>query len=221
MPFKGVLGNATQDWGKTVRLAFLFIVALGAGAIVIVIGFKKLGIRTEQAEQVEIDAGQAKFFLRIASNKQAQYVVLVHPQGWQDSGISLKKGDQVQFRAEGRTNIDLEGIVSRVQLRKKYELEIAKSHKIDRNSLSPNSLPEHYFTADQLKTLRPSRPWIGPDGDTATAFTSFRARVQRANHAAGPHWGFAWSHCRQRQRTRSERYFLVRCQSPRKSTCSR
>lgn len=140
---------------------------------------KFLGINTSQAEQVEMDAGQAKFVLRLASSNKtlAQYVVVIHPQGWQDSGISVHSGDKLRFRAAGSVNIDLEGVISKVELRKKYEAEVTRSKKLDRNSDDPKNLPERYYSEKQLQDLRVNRPWTGPDGNLEKAYTSYRARI--------------------------------------------
>jgi hypothetical protein len=99
-----------------------------------------------KAEKVEIDA--RKFALRIGLRSKNQYVLLVHPQAWQGC-IALHKGDRVGFQAASSVNIDLEGIISRVELRKKYEADVTHSKNLDRYSEDPKDLPERYYKAEQ------------------------------------------------------------------------
>jgi hypothetical protein len=110
-----LLEELLGDSRKLVRFlaACLILAALLVGAVVALI--KLLDIKASQAEKVEMDAGKAKFILSLASSDKTltQYVVVIHPQGWQDSGISLRIGDKVRFRAAGSVNVDLEGLHQR------------------------------------------------------------------------------------------------------------
>jgi len=163
-----------SDWAKFFRFLFLATAIIASILLLAWAVPKALGLKLRGAQEFQISTGG--FLLRSASGDRVDYVVIVHPQGWEDSGIALRRGDRVKFHAGGSVNIDLEGIVSKVELRKKLEKQITQARKIDRSSEEPSQLPEHYFTEEQVKQLRPNRPWAGPEGNTEAVYTSFAAR---------------------------------------------
>jgi hypothetical protein len=109
-----------------------------------------------------------------------EFVVIVSPEGWQNTGIDIHSGDKISFAAGGKICIDMNSIWEKVQLRKQYEDAIAKAHNILRDTDKETRVPEDYFTDAQKKSLILDRPWVNPDGFSLDKFQpSFRSRRNR------------------------------------------
>lgn len=128
-----------------------------------------LGVKTEDLKELNISASGAHILLESVTKHHREYIVIVPPQGWQRSGIEVKKGEQVRFEAGGAVNIDLWGVMQKATKRHEFENKIASARNLDRQSNDPKSTPEYYFptdlTKDERDRLRLLRPWNGPDGN--------------------------------------------------------
>jgi hypothetical protein len=136
-----------------------------------------LGIKTKDIKELNISASGAHMLLESVTNEYREYIVIVPPQGWQRSGIEVKKGDQIRFVAEGAVNIDLWGIMQKALKRHEFEDRITSARNLDRQSTEPNSVPEYYFSTDLTKEerdkLRLLRPWNGPNGNEETQIKKY------------------------------------------------
>ena len=83
--------------------------------------------------------------------------VLVHPTGWVDSGISLKKGDEVILSASGNVNIAFGSMVKASLI----EGEAKKSLREAKKSLGDQNIK---FTAEEIENSKYSFPWSTPSG---------------------------------------------------------
>ena len=107
-----------------------------------------------------------------------EYLVVVHPQGWQETAIAVKEGDTLGFDAGGSVYIDLGGLNRSLDLRHKFEDDLADREKrrgkwlAERKTLAAEDL----FTVRQLAEIKPAWSWNGPDGSEATAALSFPGR---------------------------------------------
>jgi len=139
--------------------------------------------RLFSAQTTEFTLGGAESHLVIQSvekNGNGLYVLVVSPQGWQPSGISVRKGDQVRFAAGGKVCIDVNSIIEMVAKRKKYEDEWARRKQIRTNDRTETRVPEDYFTEREQRDLILDRPWVDPNGFSLDVFRpSFRSRRER------------------------------------------
>lgn len=128
-----------------------------------------LGIKTKDIKELNISASGAHMLLESVTGQYREYIVVVPAQGWARSGIEVKKGDRIQFVAEGAVNIDLWSIMQKVTKRHEFEARITSARSLDRQSPDPTSVPEHYFATDLTREerdkLRMLRPWNGPNGN--------------------------------------------------------
>ena len=50
-------------------------------------------IKTKDIKELNISSSGAHILLESVTNQNREYIVIVPPQGWQKSGIEIKKGD--------------------------------------------------------------------------------------------------------------------------------
>lgn len=135
------------------------------------------------AQTTEFTLGGAQSHLVIQSvekNGNGIYVLVVSPQGWQPSGIPVRKGDHLRFAAGGKVCIDVNSIIVMVAKRKAYEEKWAKIKHIRTNDITETRVPEEYFTEQEQHDLVLDRPWVDPNGFSLDVFRpSFRSRRQR------------------------------------------
>ena len=134
----------------TVRRKFLaFLALIGSLALtLLLVGWLSpilLGIKTKDIKELNISSSGAHILLESVTNQNREYIVIVPPQGWQKSGIEVKKGDQIRFVAEGAVNVDLWSVMQKADKRYEFEKRIADARKLDPQSTDPSSAPEHYF----------------------------------------------------------------------------
>ena len=111
---------------------------------------------------------------------EREYLVVVSPQGWESTDVPVRAGEKVTLWAGGKICIDMNEIWNKVQLRLKYEDEIARAKNIRRKDSTENRVPEDYFTDEQKQSLILDRPWVGPEGFSLDTFLpSFRSRRSR------------------------------------------
>ena len=156
-----LLKTALEDTGKLIRLIVLF----AAAALLVVVASLLLMRFLPARSQITIPVGKSGnvVFERQSSDYEADYVVVIHPQGWQETGIQVRKGDAVRLSAEGSVAIDLQGLVASVNRRIALEdraRALAQQRHQDLNQL----LPERQWTPDQIKSIMPRRAWTGPNG---------------------------------------------------------
>lgn len=107
-------------------------------------------------------------------NKNVYHVVVNPQEGWQPTHIAVKKGQVVEFVAQGRINIDLGGVMNSVELRQQLET----THPELRNK-GATTTPEQAYTPEQRNKLVQLRnPWVGPNGSNNVEDANFPGRTQ-------------------------------------------
>ncbi|HXQ72883.1 MAG TPA: hypothetical protein VN844_20465 [Pyrinomonadaceae bacterium] len=170
--FADVFDDILMDRRKF--LSFLALIGSLTLALLLVgwLASTMLGIKPEAIKELNISASGAHILLESVTNTHREYIVMVPPQGWQKSGIEVKKNEQIRFVAAGAVNIDLWSVMQKATKRHEFEDKITSARNLDRQSVDPNSVPEHYFSTDLTQEdrdkLRLLRPWNGPDGNDET-----------------------------------------------------
>ena len=113
------------------------------------------------------------------SHKKA-YVVVVSPQGWQNTEIEVKRGDRFDVAAGGKINVNLQDIVESVRERNEEERRIlAQNPGLKKD---PKKAPEDFPQFDVTR-FRLDLPWNGPEGvqaaETSNEDPSYSGRTAR------------------------------------------
>jgi hypothetical protein len=101
------------------------------------------------------------------SDEGREFLLLVQPQGWIDSGIPIESGDRIHFQAQGSINITSGTLYDQIQVRRRIERRLMAEKKRGAFGSIPDSLwlPERHYTPADRDSLKPTRGWMGPDGD--------------------------------------------------------
>ena len=123
--------------------------------------------------------GKAVLTFRSRTTGVEEYVVMVHPHGWQRAGIDVDH-DELDFAAFGTIQIDLDSLMQQSIRRAQFEAEVKQK------GFDPKTqLPEDMFSQNQWNELELPRPWIGPEGQRnleSRQDTAFPSRTPSACH---------------------------------------
>jgi len=108
--------------------------------------------------------GPKVIFVTESSSGTKEYLLVVHPQGWQNTGIHIEEGNKISVKADGRVNIDGGGLFRTVIARKDLEDKIKKDRHLDDKSADQKQTPEYYFSDEDKKKTMVLRPWVDPSG---------------------------------------------------------
>jgi len=84
-------------------------------------------------------------------NGKRQILLVVQPQGWQDTQLLVKAGQRLSFEAVGRVSIDLQGLVSAAKEMNDLETDEVKRHPNEIDKSRPpayQKAPEDFFNED-------------------------------------------------------------------------
>jgi hypothetical protein len=177
------IGDVFDDILVVPKRAVVFVLLVSAVAVLVIstmVAFSKLF--SVQPSEIRLGATNSDIVLeRVEKNSDSEdYLAIVNPQGWQKSGIPIHQGDRVSLVAGGKICIDMNSIWEKVQLRLKYEDEIAQAKGIRRDDKTETRAPEDFFTDEQKRSLVLERPWVDPRGFDLERFQpSFRSRSSR------------------------------------------
>lgn len=176
MSFAEFLSSLLDDWRKFAR--FILLLCL-IGSMVFLLAFGVLHSLPGNTGQLNLGTGSIIFSL--PTQEGHDYLVVVHPQGWQESGIQVKIGDQLHFEANGKVNIDLAGLNSALAARHDADQRIlAEEKRSDRWEAEKNTFAqEDHYTPEDLRKIRPTWKWTGPSGIAETANFAMPARMKR------------------------------------------
>jgi hypothetical protein len=160
----------------TKLLSFIAILTTLAGLVFVVIFLLQRLIGVTPSEITISPTGSTQVMFAAAAGKNKEYLIMVHPQGWQNTRIPVRPGDRLTFAADGSVNIDLNTIVENVIKRHKYEAAVAAEHGVTEESRK--EVPEQYFTEKMKQSLKPASPWVGPDGYKDVAATAWAGRIK-------------------------------------------
>ncbi len=186
---KGTSEQAEPDLGRTIadlfheiltnpRRGFSLLVLFAAVILLTLFatwGFIKLF--DVQTSEIRLGGTDPHVLFQSIGRNGGEYLIIVSPEGWQTSGIPVRKGDRLMFTAGGKICIDLGSVSVEVGNRWRYEKEWEDKLNIRREDPTETRLPEDYFTPEQRKQLTLVRPWVGPDGFSYVP--PFRARINR------------------------------------------
>src|SRR5579864_656759 len=146
-------------------------VIIGAGLVALAYAMPKvLGLRPVA---MKLESQEGGILLESTVGNKDVYHIVVNPQeGWQPTHISVKKGQIVDFVAQGRINIDLRGVVDATALRQKFE----DAHPELKNK-DATTTPEQAYTPEQWSQLHLLHPWVGPNGGNVQD-SAFPSRTQ-------------------------------------------
>ncbi|HYW09991.1 MAG TPA: hypothetical protein VE913_23700, partial [Longimicrobium sp.] len=150
------------------RLARLFLATLGLA------GSAAIGVRvflaltegmTMETEELEISTSPRVVMKRKVGGN-TEYVLVVQPQRWQSSGISVRKGDNLRINAQGNVNVSLNGLLDHLRLRRSIDTRILAQLDSGKIVMRADSsrLPERYYSTEDHAAIRLRRPWVGPSG---------------------------------------------------------
>jgi hypothetical protein len=160
--FEGVL----TDWRKFIRLVIILFatgLAIAVSTRVLVWMATKSGL---QPTTIEL-SGSPKVVLERAGDDRREYLLVVQPQGWFNSGIDVRPGDRITFQAQGSVNINSSTLQDLIQTRRRIERRLTAEKNAGKFGPIPDSLwlPERHYTAADRDSLKLLRGWMGPDGD--------------------------------------------------------
>lgn len=181
--FKNGFSPILSDWKKFLSLLFLlaFVAFLVFACAVSIRKYSGA-----PGNQIDLLArGSNALFEFSTSGDGSQYLILVTPHGWQDTGIQVEAGSTVSFRADGRVNMDGGGLFRTMLYRKNLEDKKKEEFNLDPNSTDEKQTPEYYLTEEEKKLVMLKRPWVDPDGlapntaDERMASLSYGNRMER------------------------------------------
>lgn len=146
--FADLLNVILSDWKKFSKFLLLLVATGGCltGLLCLVIYFLP-----KHTDEVQIE-GLGRVIFSQKTKQGESYVVVVHPQGWQETAIAVNEGDKISFDADGSVEIDLMGLLDSLKERKVLEA---------RNGKRP-------FTPEESNQIKPKWLWTNPDGNRLT-----------------------------------------------------
>jgi hypothetical protein len=145
---------------------FIVIISLIVGAVIggVALLNKFFGL---SFSKVEINTFGNQITLRTTSGKKQSTLVMVHPQGWEDTSIKVRKGELVSFNAEGKVSIDGYSLVKAYRLlgqledHYKRQLQIGSAVTDDKRDT-----PEQHYSERlrDILTACLNRLWTDPGG---------------------------------------------------------
>lgn len=144
----GLLEKMIESWpaffrGIALLSSILFVFYLFAVQVVDRLHPSAVSISTDEGLSLKFDgAGTYK-------------TILIHPRGWQSSGIKVKSGDELIIDAGGSINIAMGRMVQSLEVEYKYKARNEKAGKgRDVDAFSRKELEDSLF----------AYPWNGPEG---------------------------------------------------------
>lgn len=163
--FADVFDSMLSDPKKFI--SFLFMLGCIAGLI-----FLSFAVMNRYSgspiKEINLSATGSKVLFETSTRAgEKESLVIVHPQGWQNTGIHVEEGSKLSFKSDGRVNIDGGGLLRTVMTRQDLEKQITIQHNLVNTSDKDDQSPEFYFTPEQIETIMAPRPWVDPGGFAA------------------------------------------------------
>ena len=160
-----VLDSILSDGKKFASALSIFalIIFVGVGFFAILVSFFGLS-----PSQVQINTLGGQITLQTTTGNQKSTLVMVHPQGWENTNLSVHQGQIMAFSAEGKVSIDGYSLIKAYKLLSDLE-DYYKQRLHTTNADKPDDqqdTPEQHYT-DNLKLILDnclSRLWTEPDG---------------------------------------------------------
>ncbi len=209
--FADVIASLLDDWRRCVR--FLVLVAL---LCLIAWFFAWSALHSIPRGTSQISIGPGGVLVTQTTKEGTEYLVVIHPEGWQETGIQVTEGDILDFEAYGSIQVDLEGLVHSVEERLKAEKRVIdREKKLGRWEREKGFFrPEPYFTDDEKADSRLKWTWTDPNGNRETAAQANPSR-RGQSILADRNYGALLGAIRetQAQPTRSDAFFIGKSNS--------
>src|ERR1044072_8131985 len=99
MSLADVLNDVLSNWWKLIRFCVAVLglaIATGGGIRLFVWATSNMKL---EPQEIEFSGSPRVVFKRVVDGKQ-EVVIVVQPQGWQDTGIEVEEGDEIDIRAD-------------------------------------------------------------------------------------------------------------------------
>jgi hypothetical protein len=160
------------DPKKFVAFVGLVGMLLGVGLVIVWLVPKLLKVK---ASEMTIAGKGSQIVFKATTATQDQYYLVVSPQAsWQPTHIYVKQGAAMTILADGRVNVDSNGLSDEVKRRINLEGEAINAHPGLRQDT--NHTPEEYYSEQDWQSLVPPHYWSDPEGDNSIADNSFAGR---------------------------------------------
>lgn len=185
MSFSDLLSELLGDWPKFGKFVLLLLSVCGLVlGLSLGISFAVFNTIPQEASEVRLEVGDTKASILLTQSKKQgdrEYLVVVHPQGWQETGIPVEQGDALSFEAGGKVYIDLEGLNLSLDARHKAEVRIIDEETKAGRWQKEKIAPELHYTPEESQNTRPPWRWIDaegmPESDMAVANPARRKRA--------------------------------------------
>lgn len=188
-------GTATKAAGRTMGDFFyevlsspkksmtLILLATGLTALGLLGAWGLIELFHVQTSEIELGATDQHIIFKSVQKGVDEYLVVVNPEGWQNSGIEIKYGDHLNFIAGGKICIDMHHIIENTQRRMKLE-DYYSTHPpyIREKDDSETRAPEDAFSPGEREGLELERPWTPPDGFKLEGKYAPRWRARKARY---------------------------------------
>lgn len=156
-----VLLAALHDWRTFSRLVLLVFALTAVLTLAVVLTVSNL-----PSSASEVQLGAAHILFSQSTKDGDKYVVIVTPQGWQRTGISVAEGSTFAIESDGRVHIDLAGLNDALKVRRAAEDRVTAARGAQSTASGTNGgfIPDDYFTDAERKAMIPTWGWIGPNG---------------------------------------------------------
>ncbi|HKC65650.1 MAG TPA: hypothetical protein VKB86_18555 [Pyrinomonadaceae bacterium] len=133
---------------KPKSLLLFSVLVFWAALVILSLFFLLLWLtKSSGASELQISALGSVHFESTVNGKK-QILIVVRPQGWQQTFIPVRAGQRLTFEAAGRVSIDLQGLVDAAK--EMNELENTERDKHQKEIIeSKQNAPEDFFDEDQ------------------------------------------------------------------------
>lgn len=165
MSLADVVDNVLGSWSRMFRFLVAtvgFSVAVALGVRIFLFATHDLGLEPEEMEF----SSSPRVVLKRKIDGSSEYVLMVQPQDWQNTGIRVKPNDEVTIRGSGSINISMNGLLDQIARRRRVEARILARMDSGKIALRADSsrLPERYYEPADYDSIRLVRDWTGPAG---------------------------------------------------------
>jgi hypothetical protein len=172
-----LLSSVLSDWSKFVKFLLLLVCIC---AMIFGLVYVTLNNLPKETQEIKFGSTGSILFSRSTKNGE-EYVVVISPQGWQETAISVDQGDKIRVEASGKVQIDSAGLNYAIASRRDADHRILQEEiKAGRWEQEKNNfLPEDHYTPEDHEKIMLRWTWSTPKG-LDTGGTLFPARPKES-----------------------------------------
>jgi hypothetical protein len=157
-----LLSSVLTDWSKFAKFLLLLVCVC---AMIFCLVYVTLNNLPKETQEIKFGSAGSILFSRATKNGE-EYVVVISPQGWQETAISVDQGDKVKVEASGKVQIDLAGLNAALAARRDADERILQEEvTAGRWEQEKNTfLPEEHYSPEDREKIKPRWPWSTPNG---------------------------------------------------------